>query len=145
MKTNTKKCRKCGRELPLEEYYKHPRTIDGYNPQCKECLREARHNPQYRAKWLLSSYNTMDRNNALGRGDLTAQWIVENIFTKPCAHCGITGWDVIGCNRLDNTKPHTKDNVEPCCLDCNVKLAIKERNNYNSQFKKKHSKYSWWK
>lgn len=27
------------------------------------------------------------------------------------------------CNRIDNSKPHTKDNVEPCCKSCNSRLG----------------------
>lgn len=78
--------------------------------------------PMGRASKLLSNYNRNDKNQERGKGNLTAQWIYHNILFKPCAHCGKTGWDVIGCNRLDNAKPHTKDNVEPCCFECNVAL-----------------------
>lgn len=73
----------------------------------------------HRATMLLCEYNRADKRRNRGKGDLTTQWIVDNIFSKPCAHCGKTGWEVIGCNRLDNSKPHTKDNVEPCCRSCN--------------------------
>ena len=85
--------------------------------------------PIGRAYSLLNSYRQSDK--AYGRGEctLTAQWIIDNIFTKPCAHCGKTGWDVIGCNRLDNSLPHTMDNVEPCCLECNVKLPGRSKRN----------------
>lgn len=78
--------------------------------------------PKGRASNLLCAYRQADRNKGRGEGDLTAQWIVDNIFSKPCAHCGKTGWQIIGCNRLDNSKPHTKDNVEPCCRHCNSVL-----------------------
>lgn len=81
--------------------------------------------PISRACNLLSAYNEADMLYNRGKGDLTAKWIVENIFSKPCVHCGKEGWKVIGCNRLDNTKPHSKDNVEPCCRDCNLKLPRK--------------------
>lgn len=132
-----KKCTKCGKELPLTEFYKHPKTTDGYNTQCKNCCKERQNNPTQRAKGLLCNYNRNDRYNGLGKGDLTAEWIVEYIFTKPCSHCGKEGWKVIGCNRLDNTKPHTMDNVEPCCFDCNRNIANKEKLSYSSQFKKR--------
>lgn len=82
-----------------------------------------------RATMLLSAYKQADKNTKRGECTLTSQWIVENIFTKPCAHCGETDWRKIGCNRLDNSKPHTPDNVEPCCLNCNLKLEHNNRNN----------------
>lgn len=81
--------------------------------------------PMRRAHRLIQSYNHSDLKLGRGKGDLTSKWIVENIFSKPCAHCGRVGWDVIGCNRLDNGKPHTMDNIEPCCEECNKKLPRK--------------------
>jgi hypothetical protein len=37
----TKKCSKCGRELPRSEFHSHSSTKDGLQSQCKECAREA--------------------------------------------------------------------------------------------------------
>lgn len=72
----------------------------------------------------VQSYKNMDRRNGFGDViDFDARWMVENIYTKPCIHCGETDWHKLGCNRLDNSKPHTKDNVEPCCWGCNNKLG----------------------
>lgn len=81
------------------------------------------HPIEARAVNLINKYNTMDKKAERGKGNLTTKWVVDNIFTKPCVHCGKTGWNVIGCNRIDNNKPHTTDNVEPCCYECNIKLA----------------------
>jgi hypothetical protein len=35
----TKECKKCNRILPLEEFYKHRYTKDGYLNFCKECVK----------------------------------------------------------------------------------------------------------
>lgn len=85
------------------------------------------HPIENRASQLLSAYNREDKKYGRGKGDLTMRYIINNIFSKPCAHCGKEGWDVIGCNRINNSKPHTKDNVEPCCLECNVRLGNQEK------------------
>ena len=37
----TKKCSKCGRELPISEFYKNNRTKDGYCYYCKSCHDES--------------------------------------------------------------------------------------------------------
>lgn len=34
-----KKCRKCGKELPLEEFYAHPKMLDGHLNICKDCVK----------------------------------------------------------------------------------------------------------
>jgi len=100
-----------------------------YAQKNKEKIKEYRslwRKTQYgRASMLLYGYRQKDKDKNRGQCTLTAQWIVDNIFSKPCAHCGETDWRKIGCNRLDNSKPHTEDNVEPCCIECNNKL------NYN--------------
>lgn len=95
----------------------------------KEWKKQYRNTPYGRAIYLVGNYRKMDEINGFNSNecDLTAKWIVENIFTKPCAHCGKEGWQVIGCNRLDNSKPHTMDNVEPCCMNCNVELVNPKR------------------
>ena len=36
----TKKCSKCGRELPVSEFYKNKSCKDGLRPYCKECHKE---------------------------------------------------------------------------------------------------------
>lgn len=35
----TKVCRQCGKDLPIEDYYKHKQMGDGYLNQCKECVK----------------------------------------------------------------------------------------------------------
>jgi len=41
-----KKCKECGRELPLSEFYKYPRAADGHAWRCKDCKR--RYNQAHR-------------------------------------------------------------------------------------------------
>lgn len=84
--------------------------------------REWRKTKYGRASSLLYAYKQKDKLHNRGECDIDAKWIVDNIFTKPCVHCGETDWHKLGCNRLDNTKAHTKDNVEPCCMKCNNEL-----------------------
>lgn len=86
-----------------------------------------------RANNLLCAYRANDKKYGRGECTLTAEWIVENIFSKPCAHCGENDWRKIGCNRLDNSKPHTVDNVEPCCKKCNDALGRIELNKVQSK------------
>ena len=115
-----KKWREDNRERLCE---KRKQWVKDNYERFRESLRRYQETPLGRANHLLNTYRSHDRQANRGECDLTAQWIVENIFTKQCAHCEKTGWRVIGCNRLDNSKPHTMDNVEPCCMECNRKVS----------------------
>ena len=82
--------------------------------------------PFGRASVLIQNYKRMDRERGFVNSiDFDYKWIVENIFSKSCPYCGRSGWQIMGCNRIDNSKSHTKDNVEPCCEDCNKRLGSK--------------------
>lgn len=74
-----------------------------------------------RAKSLIYDYKWHDVNTHgfNDEVDLDAQWIIDNIFNEGCIYCGETDWHKLGCDRIDNTKGHTKDNVVPCCSRCN--------------------------
>lgn len=90
-----------------------------------------KNNPDYHSKYnvtpigrannLLSTYNQSDKKYGRGFCTLTAKWILENIFNQPCRYCGRTDWTKIGCDRVDDSLPHTPDNVVPCCASCNRK------------------------
>lgn len=91
--------------------------------RCTEYNKSYSKTPMGRAQRQFQQYKNMDKRNGFGNViDFDARWIVEHIYTKKCAHCDETDWHKLGCNRLDNSKPHTIDNVEPCCFRCNCVL-----------------------
>lgn len=122
-----KLCYKCMEWHPLDSFGSDKNAWDGLQHECKECRKKHTNTKMGRAAYLLNGYNKEDEKRGRGKGDLTAKWIVDNIFSKPCVHCGESDWRKIGCNRLDNSKPHTKNNVEPCCKECNDKLGLEYR------------------
>lgn len=162
----TKICKKCGRELPISEFYKDKSYKDGYKYCCKECLKQHyknnrdrileqqkqyhrdnrdriferqkqyrqehkdkileyqkqyRQTPIGRAIHLVGRYMQSDKEYNRGECTITPQWMVDNIFTQPCHWCKETDWTKLGCDRIDNSLPHTPDNVIPCCEECNKK------------------------
>lgn len=108
------------REYNKNYYYTHRKEIIA---QRTEYNKDYVKTQMGRAQRQFQQYKFMDKRNGFDEViDFDAKWIVDNIYTKPCVHCGETDWTKLGCNRLDNSRPHTIDNVEPCCWKCNIKI-----------------------
>ena len=78
-----------------------------------------------RAVNLCTTYTQSDNNANREKCTLTPQWIVDNIFSSKCIYCGEDDWTKLGCDRIDNSKPHTPDNVVCSCWECNNKRGTK--------------------
>jgi hypothetical protein len=128
-----KKCTKCKKEKDITEFYFR---IDrnSYISVCNSCRKgdvdiyynNKKEYHRQRAKSiynanrersLIKDYTKTDKMKNLNC-DLTIEWMKENITSKSCIYCGET--NQIGCDRIDNNKGHTKDNVVPCCTTCNM-------------------------
>ena len=117
-KEYSKKYREKNRDILLDkkrEYYSDEKNIN----HKKEYMKKYYSTKIGRAANLVSSYKQMDKN--VGETTITKEWIVDNIFNKSCVYCGESDWHKLGCDRKDNSKPHTPDNIVPCCGICNVK------------------------
>ncbi len=86
-------------------------------------IRDPKVNIRAKASKMLSAYRHKDRMMGYPPSDMTIEWFIENILLAPCHYCGDT--KRVGCDRIDNNKGHSKDNVVPCCIECNT-----ARNNY---------------
>jgi hypothetical protein len=104
-----------------KEYLAKPEVIEQRKeyydrPEVKKLNKKYRENN--REKFLINGYKRNDKKKNL-TCDLTVEWMKENITNKTCIYCGET--EKLGCDRIDNTKGHTMNNVVPCCADCNYK------------------------
>jgi hypothetical protein len=73
-----------------------------------------------RAYDLAKRYRALDAEKGFDTSNnITAQWIIDNIFTQKCIYCGDADWKHLGADRIDNSKPHTPDNVVCACGICN--------------------------
>lgn len=87
--------------------------------------KDANVNIRAKASKMISSYKVKDYKNGTTICDIDIDWMIENILTKECIYCGDS--HRVGCDRIDNNKGHTRENVVPCCIECNT-----ARNNYFS-------------
>lgn len=78
-----------------------------------------------RAQQLSDSYKWKDRITNRGECTITKQWILDNIFTSTCTYCGESDWRKLGCDRIDNTLPHTPENCICSCKLCNSERQYK--------------------
>lgn len=69
----------------------------------------------YRTNAMLGAYRLNDKRRGF-HNDITIDFL-RSEMSKPCVYCGDT--EQIGLDRVDNKKGHTKENVVPCCYDCN--------------------------
>lgn len=98
-----------------------------YYDNNKEKARQYKKTKMGRADRLLCGYNRSDRNRGLDiSNNVNSKWIVNNIFSgQKCVYCGDSDWTHLGCDRIDNNKPHTPENCVPCCFVCNTDRADK--------------------
>ena len=125
-------------ERKKQYYQDNKEEIDEYKKQYQqehkeeitEYHKQYRQTPLGRAHRLLGNYRIADKEMGRGKCTLTAQWIVDNIFTQKCHWCPETDWRELGCDRIDNSLPHTPDNVIPCCERCNKNRGKKTYDEY---------------
>ena len=119
----------------IEEKAEYDRIYRQANKEkISEQKKERYNTPHGRAFCLINNYKQKDKKLNRGECTLTAEWIISNIFSKSCHYCGETDWRKLGCDRIDNSKPHTVDNVVPCCLKCNNE---RQKMNYEEYINKK--------
>jgi len=128
---NLKKvCSKCGRSLPLSEFYKNKNYKDGLRSHCKNCRKE--YQKEYRKthkeqqKEYKKEYDkapsgryTQYRHRAKHKNRVFQLTLAqfEAIITKPCIYCGSN--TNVGIDRIDSGKGYIPGNVAPCCTMCN--------------------------
>lgn len=106
---NCHSARKMGRDRRKERW-------SALSPHQKE-LRKARNlrwsrTQQGRAVHLRKAYQRIDAC------DLSSEEILAYIV-QPCVYCGTVSFNR-GLDRIDNSKPHVKGNVQTACTDCNI-------------------------
>lgn len=57
----TKKCTKCGRELPLEQFARYPSGKYGVYSRCKECVREGNKEYYYEKRFKIEKQRERHR------------------------------------------------------------------------------------
>jgi len=135
-------CKTCNLEKPLSDfpkYYGKKDRVFSHRPHCKICSykkeREGRsaetkeklkqYHRQYHRKNPLNAkvkaYQHADKKRCVPTISLQeARTLIER---NDCSYCQETRKEVLGLDRIDNSKGHAPDNVVVCCEKCNFILG----------------------
>ena len=83
----TKICKKCGKELPLDNFYKSKNTKDGYEGKCKECRKKLSKIHTIICKNCGKSFSTDDKNAKFCSSRCCGDYQKKRIIVK-CDYCG---------------------------------------------------------
>jgi hypothetical protein len=133
---NTKRCSKCKTVKPVDEFYKYRQSKDGYNWWCKRCYRPKSASPKangprgrpclppngfFPNDFLHTLYNNIRRGSLARHREfnldstflrgLLIEFCTKNYFSIAPRHPFRPS-----CDRIDNARGYTKDNVRICWL-----------------------------
>lgn len=128
----TKRCSKCGKVKPVNEFWKSRSSKDGLQSGCKKCCKEGgkKYKLKYPHRWWSSGTRSLHR----GRGykiNITLDELEK--LAKPITHCpicdikldwsygskGKAKFNSPTLDRINNEKTLTKKNVWIICYSCN--------------------------
>jgi len=119
----TKICTKCGEPKPINRFNRHPETKDGKCSWCNDCKNIAIQEYQKTKDGLISTIYSTQRATSRKRGDpmptYTLGELREWMFSQRVFHELYDNWKESGyntrlrpsCDRLDDYKPYTLDNL----------------------------------
>jgi hypothetical protein len=141
--TNTERqCHRCNQLLPAttEFFIRDKSRPLGIAYECRECHKKRKRGRENRSdRWFKMSdaqrakakarnkrYAKTDKGRAvflrkayerIDACDMTTAEVLA-LIVQPCVHCGTSDLPR-GLDRIDNNKPHIKENVAPSCAPCN--------------------------
>lgn len=129
MKT-TKTCFKCGRTLPLDEFYAHPAMGDGHLNKCKSCTRAdvKRHREENPAADFVTRLKACDKNPTQKNAQRAIDAAVRAEFVERptvCSGCGCTAEEHrIEAHHYDYARPL---DVIWLCTPCHRRMDAQRR------------------
>jgi len=88
-----------------------------YNP-AQNAVRQAQARTRNPHTYILIDCRNSDRKKGLSGNDLDGE-TVKDLISKPCLYCGSAN-PRMTLDRIDNARAHSRDNVNPSCLRCNL-------------------------
>jgi hypothetical protein len=126
----SRKCKKCGEIKPLNAFNKHYSCKDGFNTRCKECIKDAHRSLKGRINRIYYDQHIYSKKRGHHPPNYTrdelATWMYANGYEelhKKWVESGYIKALSPSCDRLDNKKGYSLDNIQL------VTWKINHRNN----------------
>jgi hypothetical protein len=97
------------------------KSQSNYRENHKQQIKVYESSKNGRAVHQATAYRVSDARQGRGVSTITHRYILDHIYTQPCFYCGETDWTKLGCDRIDNSLPHTPENCVCSCYKCNTK------------------------
>lgn len=133
-----KHCNKCGTKKPLGSFGKDKTTTDGASCYCKPCKNEVIAKVRRTQKGVITRIYTSQRHASVKRGhpkpnytkeELT-KWLYANGYLAlydAWVDSGYDRWAKPSCDRLDDTKGYSFDNIQLLTWRGNLRKATVQR------------------
>ena len=129
-----KKCRKCDKNKPIESFGKtgkyrrnvchtcksqHDKITGGekYKIRRNSLQRSNRNDPVHIPQFILTDCRASDKKKKRPGNNLDREFVTL-VIRNGCMYCGSRHLRMT-LDRIDNSKAHSKDNVNPSCIRCN--------------------------
>jgi hypothetical protein len=112
-------CKTCSKIKSRERRNRNitPEKREHRNKRVRKWYSDFRKSPENRPRCVLRDSKQYDKRNGY-HNDLDLPFI-ENELAKGCFYCEETEIQIT-LDRIDNNKGHSKDNVTPSCIRCNL-------------------------
>ena len=141
MENSTKVCSKCGEEKSISEFHKDKSTKDGLKSYCKSCAKEYkkayRHTKEGLARQIYGHQKLSSKRRNHPLPNYTSDKLKEWLFSQKLFHELFDNWKASGfdkmmvpsCDRIDDYKPYTLENLQLMSWNDNFLKGHRDRKN----------------
>ncbi|RKZ96881.1 MAG: hypothetical protein DRQ46_06375 [Gammaproteobacteria bacterium] len=130
-----KKCIDCKKSKKVKKFYENSGMSDGFLSTCIKCTRLRRRGAQEKIKGVYNSQVAHSKHRGHPAPDYTQQQLIDWCLAQPLYHRLHKAWKQSGyvkklapsCDRVDDYKPYTLDNIQLMTWEENYSKHFKGR------------------
>lgn len=126
------------KEYSKEYYREHKEKINDYYKEYYRLNKYKYNYEEIRITTLINAYKRNDKmhnRNCPNEPYITKEYLLNVLFPKGCCYCGEKDYLKLGCDMIDNNKPHIISNCVCSCGRCN---EVRQRRDFEEFFFEKY-------